>query len=89
MMAIELWFPPKTRPSFVLVDEDGNDEVGAELTDAEVYCDLCNADIPLRPVPVVSGYALCLDCLPKIEPKWDSQITPLLKLIWQTQMASK
>ncbi|MFZ6020417.1 MAG: hypothetical protein ACOYXO_12480 [Chloroflexota bacterium] len=88
-MAIELWFPPKTRPSFVLVDEDGNVEVGAELTDEEVYCDLCNAEVPLNPAPMVGGNVLCLDCLPKIEPGWEKQVTPLLKLIWQTQMASE
>lgn len=86
-MALELWMPPETRPSFVIVDEDGEVEVGPELTDAEVYCDLCNADIPLRPVPVVDGYALCLECLAKVEPEWEKQvITPLLIRIWQTQV---
>ncbi len=86
-MALELWIPPETRPSYVFVSEDGEvEESGPELTDAEVYCDLCNADIPLRPVPVVSGYALCPDCLPKVEPEWEKQVSPLLKLLWQVQI---
>ena len=36
--------------------------VGPTLGPDEVICDLCNAEVQLRPVPVVNGYALCQDC---------------------------
>lgn len=85
-MALKLWTPPESRQPYVFVGEDWEIEFGPELGEDEVYCDLCNATILLRPVPVVDGYALCLECLPTIEPKWKELVTPLLKLIWQTQV---
>jgi len=86
---IDLFYPTE-RPAYVLYDWDGSVlEVGPTLSADEVYCDLCNAEVPLNPGPMVGGNVLCLDCLPKIEPGWEKQVTPLLKLIWQTQMASE
>ncbi|MGC9335884.1 MAG: hypothetical protein ACP5JJ_17195 [Anaerolineae bacterium] len=36
--------------------------VGPTLGPDEVICDLCNAQVQVRPVPVVNGYALCQAC---------------------------
>lgn len=88
MNKLELWMPV-SRPSYILMDENGSVvEEGPELTDKEVYCDFCNADIPLRPVPVVCGSALCLDCL-KAEPDLKAQVTPTLMRLWEQQREEK
>lgn len=89
MPRIVLWNPPARRSAYRLMDWDGNVlEEGPMLTADEVYCDLCNADVVVRPVPVIGGYALCINCLEKVEPGWRKQITPLLEMIWRDQMAS-
>ncbi|WP_322793328.1 hypothetical protein [Bellilinea sp.] len=84
MAKITLWYPEE-RPAFVIYTEDGV-EVGPTLGANEVYCDLCNAAVPLDPAPMVEGYVLCLDCLEKVVPDWRKQITPLLELMWRDQM---
>jgi|YNPNPStandDraft_1061719.scaffolds.fasta_scaffold90995_1 hypothetical protein len=85
-MTFTLWHPTE-RPSYVVYDWDGNiEEVGPTLSANEVYCDLCNAEVPLDPAPMVGGNVLCLDCLRQVEPDWEEQATPLLKLIWREQM---
>ena len=87
MAEIVLWNPPEVRPVFRILDWDGNlVEEGPVLTEREVYCDLCNAEVPLRPAPMIGSYVLCLECLNKVEPEWQRQVTPLLKLIWYTQL---
>lgn len=86
MTGIVLWNPPEVRPAFWFLDEDGSVEIGPLLTADEVYCDLCNAEVPLRPAPMIGSYVLCLECLNKVEPEWQRQVTPLLMLIWHTQL---
>lgn len=89
MAKITLWYPEE-RPSYAIYDWDGNVlEEGPMLTADEVYCDLCNAEVPLNPAPMIGSYVLCLDCLEKIEPSWRKQISPLLEMIWRDQMASE
>jgi len=83
---ITLWNPPPVRASYIFVDEDGEVEYGPPL--AEVYCDLCNAEIVIRPVPVVGTYALCLDCLNKVEPGWRRQIPRAIQIRWNEQILS-
>ena len=86
MAEITLWYPEE-RPSYAIYDWDGNLlEEGEPLSATEVYCDLCNAEVPLRPAPMIGSYVLCLDCLNKVEPEWRRQVTPLLMLIWYTQL---
>ncbi|GIV65542.1 MAG: hypothetical protein KatS3mg046_802 [Bellilinea sp.] len=88
MAKIDL-FHPHPRPAYVLYDEAGFiEEIGPMLSADEVYCDLCNAQTPLDPAPMVNGYVLCLDCLERVEPNWRRQITPLLEIIWRDQMAT-
>jgi len=87
MKKITLWNPPPVRPAYIITDEDGNiEEEGAPLS--EVYCDLCNAEIVIRPVPVVGTYALCLDCLAKVEPSWQKQVSKAIQIRWHEQILS-
>lgn len=88
MKKITLWYPPRVRPSFVFVYDDGQIEEGAPLSADEVYCDICNADVIVRPVPVVGSYALCLDCLAKIEPSWQKQVSKAIQRMWHEQILS-
>ena len=66
------WDPPKERAAFLAVFADEDDLIAMEgplLTDAEVICDLCNALVDVRPVPVWkagSQYALCPDCFRRV-----------------------
>jgi len=73
-MKITVWHPEERR-SYVIYDWDGNVlEEGPTLSAEEVYCDLCNEEVILRPVPVVEGYALCDNCMPKLVPDWYDQV---------------
>lgn len=81
---IELWMPPEER-SIVMTDETGRQIFICGLTSDEVYCDICNADITIRPVPVVETYALCLKCLAEIEPGWKKQIPKDVLACWQRE----
>uniref|UniRef100_A0A7C4L1Y0 Uncharacterized protein n=1 Tax=Bellilinea caldifistulae TaxID=360411 RepID=A0A7C4L1Y0_9CHLR len=85
MTTITLW-EPEERPAYILYYGDV-EVVGPTLAADEVVCDMCLSDLPLRPVPVVDGDALCLECLTKVVPDWQSQVTPLLELIWRTQIS--
>jgi hypothetical protein len=58
---ITAWWPA-FRPTWTLVTGDGEVEVGDLLGPEEVICDLCNADVSIRPVPMVGSYALCTAC---------------------------
>lgn len=85
MARITLWKPPAERTAWTLYDLDGNVlEQGPMIS--EVYCDLCNAEVVLRPVPVVDGYALCDHCLPKVVPNWHKQVSPAVLVAWYGQM---
>ena len=50
------------RPAWTITAPGGEVEVGETLGPDLVVCDLCNADVKLRPVPVVNGYAHCCRC---------------------------
>lgn len=82
MTKINLYYPPEVRYSYIIVDENGA-EFGPLLTDREVYCDLCNAEVPLRPAPLIGSYVLCLECLAQIDPGWESQVDPAIVEIWR------
>ena len=58
---ITAWWPA-FRPAWTLVTGDGEVEVGDLLGPEDVICDLCNADVSIRPVPMVGSYALCTAC---------------------------
>ncbi len=73
MTRLTLW-NPDVRPAYTIYDWDGNLLESGFLGAEEVCCDLCNEEIFLRPVPVVSGYALCNQCLTKVVPDWFRQI---------------
>lgn len=84
-MNVDLYYPPESRYAYILVDENGDMEVGPMLTDQEVYCDLCNVEVPLRPAPLIGSYVLCLECLGQIVPDWSSQVDPAIIDIWRKQ----
>jgi len=87
MAKITLWDPPEERPAFRLLDLDGHIlEEGPVLTADEVYCDLCNAEVVVRPVPVVYGHAACLRCLSRLEPKWVEKIPFEVLAVWKFQL---
>ena len=58
---VTAWWPT-FRPAWTLVTGDGEVEVGDLLGPDEVICDLCNAEVAIRPVPMVGSYALCTAC---------------------------
>lgn len=87
MAKIDLFYP-HPRPAYVIYGENGVEEIGPTLGADEVYCDLCNAQTPLDPAPMIGDYVLCLDCLERIEPNWRRQITPLLEMVWCDQIAA-
>jgi len=88
MAEITLWNPPEERPSYKIYDWDGNLlEVGDTLSADEVICDLCNADVVVRPVPVVwENYAVCLECLDRIMPQWRAVVGEAVVERWHEQM---
>ena len=57
------WWYPQERPSYVLMDWDGNVVAeGPTLGADEVICDICNAWVAIRPVPALGSYAVCPGC---------------------------
>jgi hypothetical protein len=72
---VTAWWP-SFRPAWTLVAGDGEVEVGDLLGPDEVICDLCNADIAIRPVPVVGGYAHCADCFARLGIPFPSTVRP-------------
>ena len=58
---VTAWWPA-FRPAWTLVTGDGQVEIGDLLGPDEVICDLCNAEVTIRPVPMVGSYALCTTC---------------------------
>jgi len=85
---ITLWMPV-SRPSYIMYEAGNVVEVGMTLTADEVYCDLCNAVVPLRPVPVVRGYALCLECLDQLVPDWHKLVDQVVVEEWRRQLESE
>ncbi len=58
---VRAWWP-EFRPAWVIITPDGGMEVGCTLGPDEVICDVCNAEVTIRPVPVANGYARCARC---------------------------
>ena len=58
---VTAWWPA-FRPAWTLVTGDGEVEIGDLLGPDEVICDLCNAEVTIRPVPMLGSYALCTAC---------------------------
>ena len=57
------WWYPQERPSYVLMDWEGNVvEEGPTLGADEVICDICNVWVAIRPVPSLGSYAVCPTC---------------------------
>jgi hypothetical protein len=57
------WTPPVNRPAYILHTKDGETEEGMSIPDNLVICDICNATISLRPVPLLYiSYATCPVC---------------------------
>ncbi|MEA3376723.1 MAG: hypothetical protein U9R72_11080 [Chloroflexota bacterium] len=57
---VQAWWPSFRIAWRITMGDQGT--VGPTLGPDEVICDLCNAKVQLRPVPVVNGYALCQAC---------------------------
>ena len=72
---VTAWWPG-FRPAWVMTTADGKTEVGDTLGPGEVICDLCNADISTRPVPVVGTWALCLRCFTRLNLPFPGRIEP-------------
>ncbi len=60
------WWTPTRRVAYRIIDWDGNVHVGPTLEADVVFCDVCNALIFVRPVPVTGSYALCPDCFRRV-----------------------
>lgn len=89
---LQLWDPPELRPSYVIAwyGDDGVEDVeeGDLLTQDEVFCDLCNEYVPIRPVPVLFGtYALCVECLSRYVPDWEDRVDKAVLASWEKQLA--
>jgi hypothetical protein len=72
---VKVWWP-EFRPAWVLVAPDGEIEVGDTLGPDEVICDVCNAEVTIRPVPVVNGYARCRRCFGDLDLPFPGRIEP-------------
>jgi len=72
---VAAWWPT-FRPAWTLVTGDGEVEVGDPLGPDEVICDLCNADVAIRPVPMVGSYALCAACFARQGMSFPGAIDP-------------
>jgi hypothetical protein len=72
---ITAWWPA-FRPAWTLVTDDGEVEVGDMLGPDEVICGLCNAEVTIRPVPMVGSYALCTACFARQGMPFPSTVGP-------------
>jgi hypothetical protein len=72
---VTAWWPA-FRPAWAIAASDGTLEVGETLGPDEVICDLCNADITTRPVPVVGGYAYCAACFAGLGIPFPGRVQP-------------
>jgi len=86
---VTAWWP-HFRPSYVLIG-GGDTEVGPPLGPDEVICDVCNADVLIRPVPVVDGYAMCRSCFERTGLDFPGTIRPYVPaaLAWQDNDLAK
>jgi hypothetical protein len=72
---VTAWWPA-FRPAWTLVTGDGQVEIGDLLGPDEVICDLCNAEVTIRPVPMVGSYALCATCFARQEMPFPGTVGP-------------
>jgi len=72
---VTAWWPA-FRPAWTLLTPDGGVEVGETLGPDEVICDLCNAEVAIRPVPVVGGYAHCANCFVSLGVPFPGSVCP-------------
>ena len=79
---VRAWWPTE-RPAWTLIPLDENlqedagaAEIGPTLGADEVICDLCNAPVLIRPVPVVDGHALCARCFARTGLRFPGRIAP-------------
>ena len=72
---VTAWWP-EFRPAWVIITPDGGMEVGSTLGPGEVICDVCNAEVTIRPVPVVNGYARCARCFGDLGLPFPGHIEP-------------
>jgi hypothetical protein len=69
------WWPG-SRLAWALTVPGGETEVGSTLGPDEVICDTCNAEVTVRPVPVVNGYARCARCFGHLGLPFPGRIEP-------------
>ena len=69
------WWPV-FRLAWTLITSDGEVEVGGVLGPDEVVCDLCNAEVTIRPVPVLNGYAHCAACFASLDVSFPGRVRP-------------
>ena len=81
---VRAWWPTE-RPAWTYTPLDENLQEDAEATEVgpmlgpdEVVCDLCNAPVLIRPVPVVDGYALCAHCLERTGLPFPGRVAPYI-----------
>ena len=72
---VTAWWP-EFRPAWVIITPDGGMEVGSTLGPGEVICDVCNAEVTIRPVPVVNGYARCARCFSDLGLPFPGHVEP-------------
>jgi hypothetical protein len=73
---IKAWWPTE-RPLVIISDLDGsNAQCLGRLGPSQVICDLCNAEVRVRPVPVVGNDALCRACFQRTGLPWPGGIAP-------------
>ena len=72
---VRAWWPG-FRPAWIIVTDDGKTKVGDALGPDEVTCDRCNANITIRPVPVVGDCALCPSCFAKLDLPFPGKVEP-------------
>ncbi|MEJ5200594.1 MAG: hypothetical protein WHV66_00060 [Anaerolineales bacterium] len=82
-LTIELWNPTERTGKII---SNGEEAYRWTLRADEVYCDLCNATVLLRPVPVISGYALCLRCLAEVVPNWALKVPVEVMKQWLSEI---
>ncbi len=72
---VTAWWP-EFRPAWVIVTPDGGTEIGDTLGPGGVICDVCNAEVVIRPAPVVNGYARCARCFSDLGLPFPGHVEP-------------
>jgi len=72
---VKAWWP-EFRLAWMFVKPDGETEYGDTLGPDQVICDVCNAEVTIRPVPTVSGYAHCGQCFGDLGLPFPGRVRP-------------